>query len=187
MGSILKLAGISTNCPRSPLYQVAPILPEFKLLLGLLSITFETNPKDSPLSLANCHGLMNFGSRDPVCPKGYAGWEREATRAVIDGESPPKDIKVGNQMVPETVTPNAGEDGLGMKGNIATHTGDTDDNGQYPDTFSVCSTACPGTATTTATQTNSDTMPNNGGTYPLTNSTITYACSSIKINGALTP
>lgn len=137
-----------------------------------------------PTALRVVQTTYNGPPNTPACPSGYSGWKRVATRAVVDQIG--RDIKVGNQLVSETVTPNAGEDGLYMTGHIVTGTGDTDDNGQYPDTFSVCSPACPGSATTTATQTNSDQMPS-GGSYPLTNSTITYACTYIKINGALTP
>jgi hypothetical protein len=121
-----------------------------------------------------------------TCPAGQSGWERVVMRAVIDQSS--ADIKVANQSVGETVTLNPGQAGLGS-GPIKTGTGTTDANGQYPDTFSICSSSClSGSANTnTATQTNTDTLPNGGKTYQLTNSTIQYACTYIKINGNLTP
>lgn len=86
------------------------------------------------------------------------------------------------QAVGETITINSGENGLNL-GSIATNTGYTDDNGQYPDSFWDCSPLCPGSGTTTATQQNTDTLPSGGTPYTLTNSTITYGCTSITING----
>jgi hypothetical protein len=89
--------------------------------------------------------------------------------------------------VGETVT--LTQTGLGS-GPIQTGTGLTDATGEYPDTFSICSSVCypsGSSATNTATQTNTDTVPNGGCTYNLTNSTITYGCTYIKVNGALTP
>ena len=118
------------------------------------------------------------------CPAGQAGWERKANRAVIDQTG--QDIKVANQTVNETVTVNSGQNGLNM-GAIATNPGITDENGQYPDDFWVCSPLCPGSGTTTATQTNTDTFEGGGTVFPLTNSTIQYACTYVKINGNLTP
>lgn len=118
------------------------------------------------------------------CPTGQSGWQRVVTRGVIDqlGQA----IQIGNQSVGETLT--LTQTGLG-NGPIATGTGLTDASGQYPDTFSICSSLCPGgsPSTNTATQTNTDTLPNGGTTYNLTNSTIQYACTYIKLNGALTP
>ena len=84
------------------------------------------------------------------CPSGQSGWQRVVTRGVIDqlGQA----IQIGNQSVGETVT--LTQAGLGS-GPIATGTGLTDASGQYPDTFSICSSLCPGgsTNTNTATQT----------------------------------
>jgi hypothetical protein len=118
-----------------------------------------------------------------TCPAGQQGWIRVVERGVLDQNSVA--IVLANQTIGETVTVNAGQNGLFIS-SVATHPGITDVDGQYPDTFSFCSTACPGSATTTLTQTNNDTLPS-GGNYPLTNSSIQWACSNIKINGALTP
>ncbi len=118
------------------------------------------------------------------CPAGQAGWYRQVNRAVIDQNS--MDIKVENQSVGETVTVNPGQNGLNI-GSIATHTGITDSSGQYPDNFYICSPLCPGSGTTTATQTNSDMFQSSSTVYTLTNSTIQYGCTYVKINGALTP
>jgi hypothetical protein len=117
---------------------------------------------------------------------GQSGWKRVVSRAVVDQNS--HDIKIEHQAIGETVTLNPGQAGLG-NGPIVTGPGDTDANGQYLDTFSICSSLCPGGSsnTNTATQTNTDTVPNGGKTYQLTNSTIQYACTYIKINGSLTP
>jgi len=121
----------------------------------------------------------------PNCPSGQAGWERPVNRAVIDQNG--QDIKVADQSVGESISWNSGQNNLNI-GSVTTGTGITGSNGQYEDNFWFCSPLCPGSsATSTATQSNTDTLPNQGGEYNLTNSTIQMACSQIKINGALTP
>lgn len=118
------------------------------------------------------------------CLPGSAGWRRVVNRRVIDQNG--HDIMVAKQTVNETVTLNPGQAGLGS-GPITQGPGITDANGQYPDSFAICSNLCPAsTATNTATQTNTDILPG-GGSYALSNSTIQYACKWIKINGSLTP
>jgi hypothetical protein len=118
-----------------------------------------------------------------TCGAGQNGWIRVVERGVIDQNGAA--IVLANQTIGETVTVNPAQNGLFIT-SVATHPGITDVDGEYPDTFSFCSTACPGSATTSLTQTNDDTLPS-GGKYPLTNSNIQWACSNIKINGALTP
>jgi hypothetical protein len=168
--------------------------------VSLLGVSGGTSRIDARISSATCQSGVTEPATVQVptalrvvqttvnaaasCPSGQAGWHRLVNRAVVDQNG--SDIKVGNQTVGETVTVNTGQNGLNI-GTIATHPGITDANGQYPDDFHVCTPLCPGSGTTTATQTNNDTITSGGTTYPLTNSTIQYGCTSIKINGALTP
>lgn len=136
-----------------------------------------------PTALRVVQTLAN--SAYPNCPSGQAGWQRPVNRSVIDQSG--HDIKEAGQTIPESITWNPGANNLNI-GSVQTHTGVTDYQGLYEDNFWFCSPLCPGSsATSTATQSNTDILPNQGGTYNLTNSTIELACSYIKINGALTP
>jgi hypothetical protein len=118
----------------------------------------------------------------PSCPSGQAGWQREVIRQVEDqnGTAIPG---AGQQMI-ENVTSGPGPNGLNIL--IPNKNAPTDYQGQVIDTFNFCSPVCPGyTATSDFTQAITDTWA--GQTFNLGTYDLTYSCSSIKFNGALTP
>ena len=84
------------------------------------------------------------------------------------------------QSLTETVTigtPNA----LNITGK-QTGTATTNAEGQFTDTFYVCSAVCPSnTGSTAATQTISDVYQ--AKTYALTPNALVYSCSAITVNG----
>jgi hypothetical protein len=103
-------------------------------------------------------------------------------RQVYDQNGKP--IQVAGQQMVEHVTVGPGVNGLNLT--PQPNNGQTDAQGQIFDTFSFCSAACPSsTATTNFTQVVTDTW--NNVTYPVGTYLITYSCSSIKVNGQLTP
>lgn len=108
------------------------------------------------------------------CQAGYTGWDRAID--VLIATSGGQALTASGVVLNETVTlpqPNA----FGVT-QVKTGTTKTQANGVYPDEFYVCSTACPGSATATATQ--SLTYGSQSVTH--TNS-IVYTCGSVKFDG----
>jgi hypothetical protein len=59
----------------------------------------------------------------------------------------------------------------------------TDSSGEFTDTFFVCSSLCPGSGQTDASQTISDILPDGSGPYNLLPNSLAYTCSNITVNG----
>jgi len=60
---------------------------------------------------------------------------------------------------------------------------ETDANGNFNDTFYVCSSKCPGSGQTDASQQIDDVLPWGTGPYYLTPNALVYKCTSITVNG----
>lgn len=109
-----------------------------------------------------------------VCPSGQHGWSRTVTNQVQTSSGTA--IPYASMTMADTLmaqTPNS----LGISG---TETGSTqtDSHGDFPDTYFVCSTGCPGSGTAGGTQS----WTYNGFNLPHSNS-VSYACSAITIDG----
>lgn len=107
-------------------------------------------------------------------PSSWSGWIRNVTNQVqyANGSA----FAFSSLLVADTITTGSRHDlGSGTSTGSATTTGD----GSFPDTYSVCSSACPGsTGETEALQ--SWTL--NGAPLPHSNSVV-YKCGSISIDG----
>lgn len=119
-----------------------------------------------------------LSSGQSPCPAGYAGWIRVATKIVTDQNG--SNIVAAGQSLQETITfpiPN----GLGI-GSKVTGTANTNAQGQFQDTYYVCSSVCPSSsASVTAQQTITDTFE--GANYTLSPNSLVYKCSGITVNG----
>lgn len=109
----------------------------------------------------------------PITSSGYAGWVRIVTNQVqyVNGSA----FAYSGLAVADSLQVGSGHD-LGSETSTgqATTTGD----GSFPDTYSVCSTACPGSGETDAVQ--SWTLSGIG--FPHTDAVV-YKCGSITIDG----
>jgi hypothetical protein len=109
-----------------------------------------------------------------ICPAKYAGWSRNVTAQLqySDGTG----YRVAGITVADILQV-TGTNQLGIN-QTETKSWATDGNGSWPDTYYVCSTACPSTKVSDAIQ---------SWTYnslPLPHSNlVVYKCSSIKIDG----
>lgn len=108
------------------------------------------------------------------CPSGQAGWsrtvylqlqEQNGSAIAVAGITMADSIDIG--------TPND----LGAR-NTTTGSASTDNNGAWPDTYFVCSSACPGSGETDAVQY----WTYNGIPLPSPNAVV-YKCGSITVNG----
>jgi hypothetical protein len=126
-----------------------------------------------PTSDAICDQNTN-GARGG-CPAGYAGWDRDVDLIVLDQSG--QQIIVAGQQMNEKYT--IGNNGLHLT-SIATGQTTTNAAGLYTDEWWFCSTYCPGSGTTTATQAVTDTY--NGTPFQWSN-TIVYGCGAITHNG----
>lgn len=114
-----------------------------------------------------------------VCPKSPAGvqehgWSQSVTNQVQTSTGTP--IPYAGLTMADTLTvvvPNT----LGVSGTVQRSTV-TDSNGDFPDTYFVCSTACPGNGTASALQS----WTYNGVNLQHINS-IHYSCTDITIDG----
>jgi hypothetical protein len=117
---------------------------------------------------------IDTASQGPAdCPSGYAGWVRNVTNQVqrFDGSA----FAFSGLTVADTLQVGSKHDlGSGTSTGQETTTGD----GSFPDLYSVCSTACPGTGETDALQ--SWTVNGLGLSHV---NAVTYKCSSITIDG----
>jgi hypothetical protein len=122
-----------------------------------------------------CSAMNLTSSTDPPCTAGYAGYQRIVTLQVVDQEGLP--INQSGISMSDSISIGS-PNGLGI-GNTRTGTEGTNSDGQWYDTYSVCSSVCPtGGAQTNATQS----WTANSTAIPGTNS-IVYKCSSITIDG----
>jgi hypothetical protein len=112
------------------------------------------------------------------CPAGTSGWYRQVYKIVTDQNG--KDIVAGGQSLTETLTVNP-PDPLGLGNNVTTGSGITNSAGIFTDTYRVCSSACPTSATDSVTQSIQDLYE--GKSYTLKNVNLVYGCSSITVNG----
>jgi hypothetical protein len=117
---------------------------------------------------------IDTASQGPaVCPARYAGWARNVTNQVQYASGAA--FAVSGLAVADTLQIGSKHDlGSGTSTGKSTTTGD----GSFPDTYSVCSTACPGSGETDAVQS----WTVNGLGLAHTNAVI-YKCSSISIDG----
>lgn len=107
------------------------------------------------------------------CSAGFGGWLKVENKIVTDQNG--ADIVKGGQALTEVVT--IGMNQLNVT-SVASGSATTAPNGQFQDTFFVCSTFCPGsTRETDLVQTITDVL--NGQTYSLVPTTIKLTCSGI--------
>ena len=59
----------------------------------------------------------------------------------------------------------------------------TDSSGKFDDIFFICSSQCPGSGQSDASQTISDVLPNGEGAYNLSPNSLIYKCTNITVNG----
>ena len=114
------------------------------------------------------------------CAAHQAGWSRQVLKIVTDQNA--ADIVLYGQNLDETVTVTSPNQ-LNTTGTPQTGTAITNSDGEFSDTFFVCSPNCPGSGATDASQTISDGLPSGAGPYNLSPNTIAYQCSSITVNG----
>jgi hypothetical protein len=112
------------------------------------------------------------------CPANHYGWDRLVHKLVTDQEG--GDITVAGMYMTETVTINTGQDGLGL-GSISSANVYTGTGGDFEDELWMCTTLCPGSGETDATQHPGDLA--NARQYTLTNNAFRYTCSGNYING----
>lgn len=110
-----------------------------------------------------------------VCPQGQAGWARNVTNQVQYYTGAP--FATGYNAVSDTLTYTA-PNPLGISG-TRTGTAGTNPDGSFPDTYSVCSAACP------ASTGEADALQNwTLAGYPLPHvNAVKYKCNSISIDG----
>lgn len=113
-----------------------------------------------------------------VCTGGQTGWYRQVKKIVTDQNG--ADIVLTLQALAETVTvgtPNQ----LNVVG-VQTGAAVTDINGEFQDTYFVCSSLCPGTGLTNSIQVITDTYLGSGP-YVLSPNVLALTCSNITVNG----
>jgi len=115
--------------------------------------------------------IANLRNEVLLCKQGQ-GWLRIVTNQLQDQFGSPY-AHAGIYMV-DTLTFGTNQLGLGPGPGPAT----TDANGTWPDTYGDCTTFCPSSGQSVATQT----WTYNGAPLPHAN-VITYKCSSITIDG----
>jgi hypothetical protein len=116
----------------------------------------------------------------PTCTGTQAGWYRQVQKIVTDQAG--ADIVRAGQKLSETLTVGA-PNNLGITG-TQVGTAVTDANGNFNDTFFVCSSSCPASSgQTNASQTISDVLPSGGNPYNLLPNALVYKCANITING----
>jgi hypothetical protein len=116
----------------------------------------------------------------PTCTGTQAGWYRQVQKIVTDQTG--ADMAVSGQNLSETVTIGTPND-LNITG-TQVGTAVTDGNGNFNDTFFVCSSSCPASSGQTgAAQTISDVLSSGVGPYALSPNSLVYKCTSITING----
>jgi hypothetical protein len=121
-----------------------------------------------------------LNSGQSPCASGYAGWYRQVQKIVTDQNG--ADIVLSGQNLSETITIGTPND-LGITG-VQKGTAVTNANGNFNDTFYVCSAKCPGNSgQTDANQTISDKLPSGAGPYNLTPNSLVYKCTGITVNG----
>jgi hypothetical protein len=109
-----------------------------------------------------------------LCPGGQNGWSRTVTNQLQNASG--QAIAISGISMTDTLTiqtPNS----LGVSGTVTGNT-TTNSNGSFPDTYFVCSAACPSSATGSALQ--SWTYNNLG--LPHVNG-VSYSCSAITVDG----
>jgi hypothetical protein len=122
----------------------------------------------------------NISNQARSCPAGYAGWDRDVNKHVVDQNGAA--IQVAGQAMTESYTIGS-PNGLNLSG-IATGSASTDSTGSFADDYWVCATACPGsTGTTQATQQPYDVVPGASTKYTLRTNSVVYKCGSISVNG----
>lgn len=118
-------------------------------------------------------------SNFPTCTGNQAGWYRQVQKIVTDQNG--ADIVLNLQNLDETVT--IGTPNQLNVGGVQQGTALTDSNGDFDDTFFVCSSQCPGSGQTDASQAISDILPNGSGPYNLSPNSLVYKCTGITVNG----
>lgn len=119
-------------------------------------------------------------SNFPTCTSTQAGWYRQVMKIVTDQTG--ADIVLSGQQLNETVT--IGTPNNLNVGGVQTGTATTDANGNFTDTFFVCSPNCPAsTGQTNASQTITDVLPSGAGPYSLSTNSLVYKCTGITVNG----
>lgn len=109
------------------------------------------------------------------CPAGKAGWSRNVTNQVQNQDGSP--YAKSGVSVSDTISVGS-TNGLGIA-STQTGTSTTTGDGSFPDTYFVCSPACPNsTAESDALQS----WVVGGSTLPHSNSVV-YKCSSITVDG----
>jgi len=122
---------------------------------------------------------INSNNAPLLCTGTQQGWYREVQKIVTDqwGDG----IILEGQSLYENVTvgkPNQLGIGTVNQGEAVTNA-----NGNFTDTFYVCSSACPGSGQTDASQAIEDDLPDGWGDYNLSPNALVYECSSITVNG----
>jgi hypothetical protein len=113
------------------------------------------------------------------CAKGQVGWYREVHKIVTDQDG--VDIVLYLQNLDEKIT--VGTPNQFNVTGVQTGMALTDGNGEFADEFFVCSSRCPGSGQTDASQTISDILPDDSGPYNLSPNSLVYTCSNITVNG----
>jgi len=109
-----------------------------------------------------------------VCPSGQAGWSRLVTMQLQDQSG--KAINVSGILMADMIQPGTRND-LGASSRTGSYK--TDSSGSWPDTYFVCSTACPASTGETDAAQN---WTYNGLGLPHFNA-IVYKCKSVTIDG----
>jgi hypothetical protein len=103
------------------------------------------------------------------------GWQRYVNLQLVDQGTPPTRIPVAGITMADTITP-GGTNAFGMT--TVTGSYPTNNLGQWPDQYFLCSTSCPTVGQTQASQTWT------AGRSPLVSANnIVYQCTSITIDG----
>jgi hypothetical protein len=111
-----------------------------------------------------------------ACGSGMAGWSRTVTMQLQDQNGNP--IAVSGITMADQITVSTSNNALGI-GNTSTGSHNTNSSGQWPDTYFVCSSVCPGsTGQTDAIQS----WTWSGAPLPHSN-VVVYECSSITVDG----
>jgi len=113
-----------------------------------------------------------------TCPSGSNGWDRYVNKLVTDQRG--GDITVAGMYMSETISINPGQDGLQLH-SITAQNVYTVGGGDFGDVLWMCTTLCPGSGETDATQFPDDLV--NGFQYTLAANAFRYTCSGNYING----
>jgi hypothetical protein len=120
-----------------------------------------------------------LGVGQSPCQSGKAGWFRQVVKINTDQESPPHDIAYAGQSLTEDVTIGS-PNGLNIL-SVVQYKATTNSNGQYGDTYYVCTPLCPSS--------NSNTLANQAitdlwqGSQFGWNNSLNYTCKGISENG----